>query len=106
MHGSSPWPGNDRFGELVALWRGTGILPVRPRAILALGRQDLDGQYGRATHGRDVHATFCGHNATNSPFREIDWRRRRPLVESAAGDGDNRTVKVPPPAPTQRAGLK
>ena len=38
--------------------RGTGILPVRPGAILALETKDLHGQDGRATHGRDAHATF------------------------------------------------
>ena len=37
---------------------GTGILPVRPRAILALETKDLHGQDGRATHGQDAHATF------------------------------------------------
>ena len=46
------------------VWHG---YPARVyQGHLGRGATDLHGQDGRATHGRDVHATLCGHNATGS----------------------------------------
>ena len=45
-------------GEPVALWRGTGVSPVKTG-------QNAPFSW-RLAHGQDAHATLWGHNATGS----------------------------------------
>ena len=58
--------------EPAVVWHGHPA--VCPRAILAPARRDSHGQDGRATHGRDAHATVSGHNATGSAATALTGR--------------------------------